>query len=153
MDKKDLLLSMYEEQAAQARQHEELRAKATNLTFIAGSVLISLLFKDGKPIVDQTALAGVLIGVGIFGVLLSLKHYERNRLHVAIARRYRQALEHELSTRDLSLMRELGQQDNERKYPWLSRLRLNWLWSSSCVVFIIVGVTHLMMSWDFLRQW
>jgi hypothetical protein len=34
-----------------------------------------------------------LVGLGMIGRRLSLKHYERNRFHVYLARRYREALE------------------------------------------------------------
>ena len=142
----DLLLSMYNEQVAQARQHENLRAAATNLTFVAGSVLVSLLFKDGQPVVSSEAAAATLIGIGLFGALFSLKHYERNRFHVAIARRYRKKLEELIPAADISKLRQCGRHDNETKYPVLSKLSLNWLWTSSSLAFVVVGISYLLWS-------
>jgi hypothetical protein len=143
MDDKSLLLAMYQEQVTQARQHENLRATATNLTLVAGSILVSLVFKSGEPIVSRTAVASILIGVGLFGFLISFKHYERNRYHVAIATEYRRALERLPPPIDLGALRGEGERANSKKHPYLSRLRLHWLWSSMSLVFVIVGIAYL----------
>ena len=96
---------MYKEQCDQARQHESMRQQSTTLVLavsaalatIGGSALsatVAPLYNAGVPwVVAFYALLGwVIWRLAQLGEALSLKHYERNKLHVARARQYRRWL-------------------------------------------------------------
>lgn len=145
MDAKDVLLAMHAEERAQARQHESLRATATNMTFIFGALLTSLLFKDGPPLVNGNVLAALLIGVGLFGFLFASKHYERNQFHISIVRQYRRHLEHLVPESKLSMLGDEGRATHNKRFFLLSKLRLHWLWSGISLVFVAIGVVYFFL--------
>lgn len=73
----------YDEHAAQARQHEDLRASVTSIMAGFAAALVGFAGIGGLRSSDTPA--GVLvILIGALGALLSLKHYERNRFHVRV---------------------------------------------------------------------
>jgi hypothetical protein len=77
------LWRFYEEHAAQARQHEDLRASVTSTLGGFAAALVGFAGIGGLHPSDVPA--GLLVMVfGLLGAVLSLKHYERNRLHVRV---------------------------------------------------------------------
>ncbi len=144
IDKNDLLLSMYNEQVAQARQHETMRGTATSLTFAIGSAIVSLIAASKTS--ETEPLAILLIFIGTFGCLISLKHYERNRMHTKIAHAYRDSLEKALPESNLSALRAIARQRNELAHPLLSKVPLNWLWASSSLLFCAAGLLILALG-------
>jgi hypothetical protein len=82
-DSIEFLWRYYEEHAAQARQHETLRASVASILGGIGAAVVALAGTDGMTRTD--AFAGVVvIALGILGAALSIKHYERNRMHTRI---------------------------------------------------------------------
>lgn len=91
-DRIDYLWKYYDEHAQQARQHETLRANATSIIGAIMAALVALASVGGFSRSDAaTGLLVVLLGV--LGTLISLKHYERNRLHTAIMNAARREIE------------------------------------------------------------
>src|SRR5687767_975537 len=79
----DDLWHYYAENAAQARQHEDLRASVTSI--LAGFAAALVGFAGIGGLEPSDIPAGVLVWIiGVLGALLSLKHYERNRFHVEV---------------------------------------------------------------------
>jgi hypothetical protein len=77
------LWRFYDEHAAQARQHETLRAAVTTLLAGFAATIVGTVTSDGFQRDD--VLAGALVmAIGFVGALLSLKHYERNRFHMKV---------------------------------------------------------------------
>lgn len=100
------LQAMYKEQCDQARQHEAMRQQSTTITLaLAGAIIAAatataphalgaLKAAHLQLLFAVYALLGFfIIGLGWFGERLSLKHYERNRYHTALAGHYRIRLE------------------------------------------------------------
>ncbi|MBM2623097.1 hypothetical protein JIG36_47115 [Actinoplanes sp. LDG1-06] len=86
------LWQFYEEHATQARQHESLRATVTGtLAAIAGAIT-ALAGVGGLSVADVPAGAAVVIISGL-GVVLSLKHFERNRFHVQVMKQVQREIE------------------------------------------------------------
>ncbi|MBC9177880.1 hypothetical protein [Pseudoroseomonas ludipueritiae] len=112
-DRKELLpylQAMYKEHCDQARQHENLRQQGTTLVMTICGAILSLAAASGglivflKPTASEPhvpawsyllySFLGVLIvGLSRHGRLLSIKHYERNKMHAERARQYRLLLE------------------------------------------------------------
>ncbi|TCL70453.1 hypothetical protein EV286_107327 [Rhizobium sp. BK251] len=121
------------------------------MIFVFGAAVVSVLYGSNQSIIHPTVLAGVLVGVGVLGFLLSLKHYERNRFHSKIAGKFRDALDDEMNpsaprtkyqNMSISDIRELGRIESERNHLVLSKIRLNFLWSLSFFAFIAVGAHY-----------
>ena len=77
------LWRFYDEHAAQARQHENLRATVTSILTAFAAALVGFASSGGLHRSDAPAGALVIV-LGVLGALLSLKHYERNRFHVRV---------------------------------------------------------------------
>jgi hypothetical protein len=104
-DPQTYLQAMYKEQCDQARQHENMRQQSMTLVLAVSAALATVggtalaatvqpLLSVGAPwVLALYALLGwVVMELARLGKALSLKHYERNMLHVARARQYRQRL-------------------------------------------------------------
>jgi len=97
-DGTELVWELIKDNFEQARSHEEYREKTVSLTLTVASIFIAALAIDGfaaKTVsllghnVTFQRLDGIcLVVIGIFGALCSQKHYERNRMHVALAQEY-----------------------------------------------------------------
>jgi hypothetical protein len=151
----------YDEHAAEARQHETLRATVTSILVGFAAALVGLASTGGLEPSDIPA--GVLvIAIGVLGALLSLKHYERNRLHVRIMGRVREEITElrkdpqraALSTSELRFEAENEHQarffrrgkKRLRKGSWIVRTQLFQLWLVLDVLVAVVGVVIVVVA-------
>jgi len=130
----ETLLHMYEEHAAQARQHEDQRERMTNLVLLISAALVGLIGHSQFAL--SSLPAAVLVAfLGFYGTLFSLKHYERNRMHTKIMAAFRRELDRELSCvsnginalesrPSLSSIRERARNEHYNEFSWLGGL--NW---------------------------
>ncbi len=86
------LWHFYDEHAAQARQHENLRATVTGTLAAIAAAVTALAGVGGLTVADIPAGLVVII-VGGLGVALSLKHFERNRFHAEVMRHVQNEIE------------------------------------------------------------
>lgn len=143
----DGLWNFYQEQAAQARQHEDLRAAVTSALVGISGTMIALAGLGGLTPADiPTGIA--VVAIGAIGVVLSLKHYERNRFHAKVMGATRSQIDAiafsgvgEQSTKGI---RGVAEKANRRDHPLLEPVRLHVLWAllpaSVCVLGILVVV-------------
>jgi hypothetical protein len=102
VDPQSFLQAMYKEQCDQARQHENMRQQSTSLVLTLSTALAAVsgtaLSTTVKPLVDEgvpwvlalyALLGWVVWRLAQLGESFSLKHYERNKLHIARSRQYR----------------------------------------------------------------
>ncbi len=150
----DMLLAFYSEQVEHARHHEVMRAESTNYILVASSALVVLssadkIFGAHWNYPATLFIPVVLMVLNVFGVLMSMKHYERNRLHVTIARQYRSEISsrfpapHYQPPNDL---REAGRAAAKRKHPRLEAIRLHWLWMTMHGLFVLIAVALLALA-------
>ena len=85
----DFLLEMYNDQWTQARQSEDQRSTFANLILTIAAATIALLSVDSTIKISKCSFSLLLIMLGIFGILISAKLYERYSLHTIRARVYR----------------------------------------------------------------
>lgn len=123
------LQAMYKEQCDQARQHETLRQQSTTLVFalsgtiavVSGAILSAAdksAFASQRPWMTVLyAVLGIFVtALAWFGRELSLKHYERNRMHTERAAAYRRELEGAFSQTKYERLRESAKQSHERNW-------------------------------------
>lgn len=108
----DLDLAYMAENYEQARQHESLRAQMTSMSLGLSGLGITAAFTFPRPLILM--LVGLLVlFLGIFGRRFSLKHYERFKFHVAVARIARDGI-----------CQKLGYELEYRRIATNSRLRM-----------------------------
>ena len=139
--KLDLYLDMYNEHAPQARHHENLRGVISTILLSISAGIFSLQKEFGTRY--HVYIGVLLIALGIFGGLISFKHYERNRLHVSTLREFRRGIDEILRaySGSIDVLNTKGRQRHEDEYPITNRyLRLHYLWCALFFVTVIGGV-------------
>jgi hypothetical protein len=135
------LWRFYDEHAAQARQHENLRATVTSTLAGIAAAVVGLAGLGGLHPADIPA--GIVVTLlGVLGVGLSTKHYERNRFHTMILKAIRDEVDetqasHRGGVRDTRSIRDEGVDRHRQDFRvlgskpdsrWIGvRLHLLWL--------------------------
>lgn len=140
MDKVETLKCFYQENCVFARHHEQLRATITNFIIVVAAALISLVTYDGSFSLTDLPITVFIFFLGVFGAVFSSKHYERIRLHLRRARKYREEIDKMTKGIKLSKLREKANKENEQKYGWLAKVKLNNFWIALHVLISIIGL-------------
>ena len=75
----EVWLRMYEEQVRHARHHETLRTHSTNVIIIISAAILAFLSSKFVSPSQHVVFGFFLIAINVYGLILSLKHYERNQ--------------------------------------------------------------------------
>jgi hypothetical protein len=133
---REYLRMMYEENAEQARKHQEFRGTATALFMALIAGLLAFAVGGGgdhKPI----WVAGLAIcGSSIVGALVAHKHYERYEFHLRRLTGFRSAIERGI-TKGLDQINSDCSKSHNAQHPIFRRLRLHVLW------LVVYGITFL----------
>jgi hypothetical protein len=144
----------YGEHAAQARQHETLRAAITTLLAGFAATIVGTVADDGFQ--DRDILSGLLVmALGVVGALLSLKHYERNRFHTKVLDATRTEIERLRSIQPASVgvaspkgLRTAAKQRHAEVFspPWAVAIRLFALWLALPILIALAGAAIVALS-------
>jgi hypothetical protein len=146
----EVLLALYNENAAQARQHELYRQAITGVVGGIAGGIVGVSIKEAHTVLDSPLLpaAGAFLAlVGAFGLIATMKHYERNRLHIERMREVRvhlQALPG-MPPGILANINTRANGANDANYPLLSKVRLNWIWNTFHLLVVVTGVVMIML--------
>ena len=137
----DIWTRMYEEQVRHARHHETLRAQATNLIVVISAALLAFLSSTAVSADRKYVLGVFIIVVNVYGLIMSLKHYERSRLHVTVASKYRDVISDNSAVDTLKLndTRDAGKKAHEEIFPWVANVRAYAMWSGLHLVLAMIG--------------
>lgn len=138
------VLAKYAEQKNQARQHENLRASVANFTLaIAGGVLA---FAGNKDSVAEFRIISALFVfmLGLFGALLSWKHYERFRWHQTFAVALDRMIE-DLTPAAKIVDYKCRQAEHERKWRIIASGRAYLLWILPSLLTALLGAALFAM--------
>jgi hypothetical protein len=140
----DVLWGMYQEHCTQGRHHEDQRSTTTNLNVaLAGGVAA---FVSAKGYAGELwPLPMMVIAIGIFGALFSLKQYERFRFHMKCAGEYRDALEVLLPSTQLCKHRLDAESKHrqERRYVIVRWVHLFAFWIILNLLIAGIGIAIL----------
>ena len=138
----EVWLRMYEGQVRHARHHETLRTKSTNVIIVLSAAVLAFQSSDDVSFGQHIVLALFLILANTYGFIMSMKHYERNRLHVAVAGRYRSIISryNALQGSSLNDEREIGQEGHFRRFRIVSKLRTHLLWSGLHIIIVLMSL-------------
>ena len=168
----DVLVELYKEQRQLGLHHEGQRHAVTGMILTIASALIAVIGFDKQLTTFDLPLAFIVVVAGVFGAILSFKHYERFRFHRHRSRLLRTAIDaalryseqkdvHDRELRaeirkslDLQpeyssdLLKALVDKANEsynKKKPFLSGWELHRLWAFISVFISLIGVILIMM--------
>ncbi|GLV58030.1 hypothetical protein KDH_48640 [Dictyobacter sp. S3.2.2.5] len=141
----DILISVAEQEFAQAKQSEDQRANITGLVIVVASAIQGGLTQTGLT-KSALPLTLMLIAIGAFGMLASIKLYERFRRHVRLKFKIRQRLEELYPDTRLQALLDLTRQEQQKDFPFLRgvRLYLIWVWLHGFIV--ILGIIYTIIA-------
>lgn len=165
-DEQTFLQAMYKEQCDQARQHEALRQQSTTLIFALSGTIAALgaaaigmttgkegLLAPGLPsmLALYAALGIFVTALGWFGRKLSVKHYERNKMHVEYGRAYRRELEKMFSSPKYKALRQAALRKHRERWNAEEGRRAKQVYESRAFIlwmdmyFFLMGLGIIMM--------
>lgn len=136
-------LRLYEGQIEHARHHENMRSQATNVVVAISAAMLAFLASDlGKSGAESylsVATGLFIVALNLYGWLMSMKHYERSRLHIDVASQYRTVVSMMISdeAHDAEELRRVAH--NEHSKMFLTRVRASWLWSGMHILIGTIG--------------
>lgn len=150
-DEVDVLLHLFEEEREQARQSENQRATLSNIIILV--VGAGLAFVTNRGFGKSTlAISIPMVVLGLYGALATAKFFERWYRHWRRAYAYREQLfekfpdiDSKLRDYDDRATKDRGykfEEAAEKRFPRLSRVKVNRLWVGLHVA-IAVGGTVL----------
>ena len=149
--KLDILMKMYLEQTAQARQHEKLRVNFITLVMTAGTMVFAFIGWDGILNRADSASLLFIVVIGIIGFFASCKHYERNRLHVARAKHIRKLMAKIDTSGTISkvnhTMGKVRRANSIANYFWAKKIRLKYIWSIFPLMLSIFASVTFFVAW------
>lgn len=137
----DAWVRMYEEQVRHARYHESLRSSSTNIAVVVSAAVLGLFAAADLASDQRWMLALFLIVINAYGLMMSLKHYERSRLHHAVSGRYRNVIS-EATKFDSYVLNELrcAAHSEHKARRWLMwRVRAYWMWCGLHALLALLG--------------
>ena len=137
----DILKTLYQENCIFARHHEQLRATITNFVIIVSAALIGLVTFDAQLSMKDLPVTLFIMILGGFGSVFSSKHYERIRLHLRRARKYREQLDKIVKDIDLTQLRDEANRENMEQYGKLAVMKLNNFWTALHLFISVIGLT------------
>ncbi len=146
MDSNDFLWGLAVQNLEFCRHHENQRQGVTNFAFVASGILVSIIGMDQQLTTFDALPAGLLVIIGLFGAVVSYKHYERFNHHYERFRGLRSELEKKLQT-NVSAMNLEADERNEKAFPYTSRRPLARFWLGLHLLVVGLWVLLLVLIW------
>ncbi|MGC3864587.1 hypothetical protein ACPSM1_30890 [Micromonospora chersina] len=137
-DEVDVLVQQWLSRWEQIRHSENQRATMTNMLLVLAAAGLGLISqKRLEP--GLLLVSGALLFLGIFGVLASLKYYERFRVHLREAGAIRKKIDERFPGLGLEGLAETTWREHEVAFPRLAKMPLYSLWVALHVGIGLVG--------------
>lgn len=140
----DILINYIDRQWSQAQQSETQRSTITNYVLVMCAALQSLIVQRSFDM-PSLALALLIAFLGVFGIITSAKYYERFRSAASHVGRAMEKLQKVCPDVDLDEIETKSKAVHYKRYPYLSKLRLHWLWQWLHVGILFVGLTNVVL--------
>lgn len=138
-DDSDVLLKIYQEQWAEARQHENQRVMITNIVLIIATAIVGFIAQQGAS-PQMLPLAILLVVVGIFGAVACSKVSEAADSHLERVRFLHSRLDELHPNAQLKSLREKADAKHKSEYPKISKLHVYQLWLILHLIIILFGI-------------
>ncbi|WP_146164108.1 hypothetical protein [Pseudosporangium ferrugineum] len=123
----DVLVQMWLSRWDQIRHSESQRATATNMLLVLNAAGIGFIVQKGLIAGMLIVTIGILI-LGAFGALLSIKYYERFRLHLNEANAIRSRLDELIPSGSVRNLFEDAWSKQVAEHPRIHKVPLHRLW-------------------------
>ncbi len=141
----DILINAADREFGQAKQSEDQRSNITGLIIVVASAIQGGLTQTGLN-TKALPLTIMLIVLGIFGMLASIKLYERFRRHVRLGFMIRKKLEELHPDTQLSMLLETTRKEQQEEFPVLRSIRLYMIWMTLHCMIMILGITYTIIA-------
>jgi hypothetical protein len=151
VEEKNILLEMYKDQMVHSRHHEVLRARVSSMIIAVVAGLLGLITYEKQVNMDKLLMIILLIVVGAFGLLLTMKQYQHLLRHLERACGFAEKIQ-ELypCTKILEIIEEGTNKDKNKypssvikKIPYFPKPELNTFWVALHIIIIILGIVLL----------
>jgi hypothetical protein len=146
-DKVDVFLKYWEEERAQGRQSENQRATVTNYIILISSLIITFVVNNELKFY-LWPLAIMLVFLGVFGIVITRKYYERWKLHMSRAK-YLMGEAQGILDIDTGAARNKGRKEHEKDcqknylFKKIHAFPLYKLWDVFYIFIILIGLVFL----------
>ena len=138
-DQIQVWLALYNENCIHGRHHETQRSVMTAFVIASTAALANLALADKSVDVRDLPYTVAVTVFGLFGAILSAKHYERFKDHMHRARLIREELDSGALNKRAQALRDQAHKNAKAEFPTLYELRLNWGWVGLHLVVAAVG--------------
>ena len=142
----DILIAMYQEHLTQARHQESERATVTNLILVLSTVITGFITFDQIITISDVPAALLLVFLGVYGAIFSMKLYERFRLHYERSRSVRFRIEQLYPITKITELQTNADNISKNRFPFFFDFRLYKLWVGISIFITIFGMVLLFMA-------
>jgi len=128
------------------RHTENQRAMLTNLIILIASGVLGLSFQQGmtRTIIP---LAVLMIILGLFGVITTMKLYERYMFLQTRLDCFYEHIDVLHPKAHFKTLKDKADTNHKRKFPVLDKIRVHWLWLLIHGIISVAGVILLMLTY------
>lgn len=144
------MLELYKDDRLFSQHHESQRTNGSGLVVAVAAGLLGFVSLDNQINASDIASSGLIIGLGVFGMIFTQKHYERSRLHLYRAYQYYHAINRAHEGVDIEQLRLAANAECEERFRFLNKIKLSSLWMMLHAIVTISGIFLLLQA--FLSQ-
>ena len=137
----EFLLRSMEENQKHAHLSENRRATLANVVLVIVSAIHVVLALVGfsRRALPLTVL---LVLLGVYGLLVSVKLYERQQFHLLRARMLRKQLDELCPQAQVLQVQKLAEEEHKTHYSLFFKVRLNNIWLGLYTVIAVLGIVY-----------
>ena len=139
------VVEYWKDHREQMRQSETQRGVLTNYVLVIAAAISGFVVQQQFSL-RTVPLSVLTMAIGLYGAVSVAKYHERADYHLSQARALTRVLVQSGALPDASAGLEEARQAHYGKYPRLSRLRLNWLWTSLHLGIALYGAALLIIT-------
>ncbi|GER90664.1 hypothetical protein KDW_48260 [Dictyobacter vulcani] len=141
----DILINVADQEFAQAKQSEDQRANITGLVVVVASAIQGGLTQTGMTR-NALPLTIMLIVIGAFGMVASIKLYERARRHIRLKFFIRKRLEELYPETQLQNLLDLTRKEQQADFPIMRNIRLWSIWIILNGMVSVLGIVYTIIA-------
>jgi hypothetical protein len=145
MPPEQYLLEMATQNLEYCRHYENQRQGVANSAIPLAAILLAVVAID-QAITQLDSIPSLFIMIiGLHGILMSLRYEERFDFHYSRFRILRDELDEKLNV-SVQAMNQVADREHFDEFPWVSKLKLRYLWSGLHAMIIVMGATLFAVS-------
>ena len=135
-----------EENQMHARLAEEKRAATAHIGILTtAAIQIALTFVGLS--VRSISLTLLLILIGLYGLSVTAKLYERSQFHILRARTLRAHLDEMCPDAQVQSLQNRAEKEHRKHYPRLTDFRLNTIWLALHALIVLIGIIETCIAY------